>query len=451
MRNIFQRKLFLVLATSIGLAGIVDLSLQIVKGKSARAAMPHDMSGDAPISHDTGGMSSDASVNHDMGGMNGDSAMPDNMGKPAVSEKPDTSAAAAMPHDMSRTTAMTGHDSMNHDMSGISPMGHDMDNMDEDVPMGHDMSYPATASTEPNGFPKEPQSEDVGATITTFAEQPEMLSTNQLSTVPAVEQSQPVLEGSTNEASDVQVLEADSASQQLLPLGQSDVPEVNRDEWPEPVEDSQIFSYFLIDQLEYRLNEEEDTFNWNGIGWIGGDYQRLWIKTEGDVGLNSDDSEAELQLLYGRLIAPFWDFQAGIRYDQVYSSEGGPGRAFGVVGVQGLAPNLFELEGALFVSQEGDVSARFAAEYPLLLTQRLILQPEFETNIAIQQVEEFGVGSGLNDIELSLRLRYEVNRRFAPYVGIHWTQKFGETANLAREDGEEVSNFAVVGGVRFLF
>ncbi|MBE9135708.1 copper resistance protein B [Nodosilinea sp. LEGE 07088] len=315
--------------------------------------------------------------------------------------------------------------------------------------MAHDTSYPANSSTESNSF-EELQLENSSELIITVSEQTEVLSIDQFSLVPAIELSS-AAKATISQDLDARVPEINQALQQSPLLGQSNAPEVDTDEWPEPVEDSQVFSYFLIDQLEYRFNEGEDTFNWDAIGWVGGDYQRLWIKTEGDVGLNSDDGEAELQLLYGRLIAPFWDFQAGIRYDQVYSSEGGPGRAFGVIGFQGLAPYLFEIDSSLFVSQEGDISARFTAEYQFLLTQQLILQPEFETNIALQKVEEFGVGSGLNDIELGLRLRYEINRRFAPYLGISWTQKFGETANFAREDGEEVSNFAVVGGFRFLF
>ena len=207
----------------------------------------------------------------------------------------------------------------------------------------------------------------------------------------------------------------------------------------------------MLDQLEYRANDGEDTFNWDGIGWVGGDYQRLWIKTEGDVGLDTGDGEAELQLLYGKLISPFFDLQAGIKYDQVYSSEGGPARASGVIGIQGLAPYIFEVDASVFVSQDGDVSARLGAEYQLLLTQRLILQPELETNLAIQDVEEFGVGSGLNDIELGLRLRYEISRKFAPYAGVNWTRKFGDTAELAREEGESTDNFTLVGGLRLLF
>ncbi|MGB7518371.1 MAG: copper resistance protein B [Spirulinaceae cyanobacterium] len=223
------------------------------------------------------------------------------------------------------------------------------------------------------------------------------------------------------------------------------------EDWPEPIDDNQIFWLLLLDQLEYRGNDGEDSFNWDILSWVGGDYERLWIKSEGEVGLDTGDGEAELQLLYGRLISPFWDLQAGLRYEQLYSSEGGPGRVFGVIGIQGLTPYFFEVDAALFVSQEGDVSARLAAEYQLLLSQKLILQPEFETNIALQTVEEFGVGSGINDVELGLRLRYEFNRQFAPYVGVNWTRKLGDTANFSRAEGDSVDNFAVVGGFRLLF
>jgi copper resistance protein B len=226
----------------------------------------------------------------------------------------------------------------------------------------------------------------------------------------------------------------------------------DQEDWNPPINDTQTYWLLLIEQLEYRDNEGTDSFNWEALGWVGGDYKRLWFKTEGDVGFVEDEGgEAEVQLLYGQLIAPFWDLQVGLRYDRVYGSGDDQGRAFAVIGAQGLAPYLFEVDAALFVSEDGDVSARFSAEYQLLLTQRLILQPEFEVNVAAQQVEDFGVGSGLNDIELGLRLRYEINRQFAPYVGISWMHKFGDTADFAREEGEEVDNFALVGGLRLLF
>lgn len=219
----------------------------------------------------------------------------------------------------------------------------------------------------------------------------------------------------------------------------------------EPMHDNHTFWLLQVDRLEYQVSDGENTFNWEIQSWVGGDYERFWIKTEGDVGLEEGNGEAEIELLYSKLIAPFWDLQAGLRYDQLYGDDSAKGRAFAVIGVEGLAPYLFEINAHLFLSQEGDISARFKAEYELLLSQRLILQPEFEMNIAGQEVEEFGVGSGLNDIELGLRLRYEFSRQFAPYVGIAWTRKFGDTANFAKEEGEGIDNLKVVGGVRLLF
>ena len=232
----------------------------------------------------------------------------------------------------------------------------------------------------------------------------------------------------------------------------NDAPDfTQKEDWPEPVNDSKIYSLLLVERLEYRGHDGEDLLNWEILSWIGGDYERLWIKSEGDVSPEDGHGEAEVQLLYGKLISSFWDFQAGLRYDRLYGSEQDSGRAFGVIGVQGLAPYLFELDAAMFVSEDGDLSARFVAEYQLLLSQRLILQPELETNLAAQKVEEFGVGPGINDIELGVRMRYEFSRQFAPYLGINWSRKFGETADLAREEGESVDDFSVLGGMRLLF
>lgn len=222
-------------------------------------------------------------------------------------------------------------------------------------------------------------------------------------------------------------------------------------EWGEPIHDSQSFSLFVFDQLEYRVNDGENSFNWDASGWRGGDHERLWLKTEGSVGLDTGAGEAEIQLLYGKLVSPFWDFQAGLRYDQKFGEEENPGRAFAVVGMQGLSPYLFEIDTALFISEEGDISARFTAEQQFLLTQKLILQPEIEINVAAQTVEKFGVGSGINDIELGLRLRYEVNRNFAPYLGVNWETKLFGSADFARSEEGNISDFSVVGGARLLF
>jgi copper resistance protein B len=223
-------------------------------------------------------------------------------------------------------------------------------------------------------------------------------------------------------------------------------------DWPDPVMDDQIIGYVLFDQLEYRVNEGPDTFTWEVQGWLGRDYDKLWVKTEGDQRLSGDNGgDPEVQLLYSRLLAPFWYFQVGGRYDQRYGDGADRSRFFAVVGVQGLAPYWFDIEPALFISEDGDVSARLEAEYELLLTQRLILQPRLEVEVAGQEVKKFGVGEGFNDVELGLRLRYEIRREFAPYIGVTWTRLLGHTANFVRREGDEVDNLAFVVGVRIWF
>ncbi len=222
--------------------------------------------------------------------------------------------------------------------------------------------------------------------------------------------------------------------------------------WPEPVEDSMRFRSLLVNQLEYQMNEGDDTLGWDAVGWYGGDYNRLWLKTEGEWRVSGErGGEAEVQALYGRLIAPFWDFQAGLRYDQFSGAGFDRSRGFAVIGLQGLSPYRFEIEPALFISQDGDVSARLTASYEMLLTQRLILQPRLDLDAAVQSAEKFGVGEGVNSVGLGLRLRYEITREFAPYIGVQWLQQFGETADISRRGGDRAENIAAVFGVRLWF
>ena len=214
--------------------------------------------------------------------------------------------------------------------------------------------------------------------------------------------------------------------------------------------DDKIHGFFLMDQLESRFAlTGSDSLQFNGFGWLGGDYNRIWIKPEGTKVYDGPWEDVDFQLLYGRLIAPFWDLQAGVRYFQ--PSSDGPARASAVLGVQGLAPYWFDVEAAAFISNRGEVSARLELEYELLLTQRLILQPRLEMNVAVQEVKELGIGSGVNDLELGLRLRYEIRREFAPYIGVAWTSKFGQTADFARAQGDAVRQFNFVVGIRFWF
>ena len=222
-----------------------------------------------------------------------------------------------------------------------------------------------------------------------------------------------------------------------------------------PVEDSPVRSYFLVDQLEHSTtrytggSKGDDALRFNTLGWIGGDYNRLWLYTEGTKPRNGKLEDVDLQVLYGRLVAPFWDLQAGLRYFKPRPDA--PSRNYAVLGVQGLAPYRFEVQAAAFLSERGDVSARAELEYELLLTQRWILQPRLATNIALQEVRAQGVGRGLNDLELGLRLRYEITREFAPYVGVSWQKLYGGTAQFARERGEDANRWRLVAGVRMWF
>ncbi len=206
--------------------------------------------------------------------------------------------------------------------------------------------------------------------------------------------------------------------------------------------------FVMNDRFEYQSNDGDPLFLWESQGWYGGDINKFWLKTEGEYDFNADRfEEAEVQALWSRAIAPYFDFQAGVRHD----FEPDPSRTFGVVGIQGLAPYWFEVDAALFVSGDGDVSARIEAEYEFLITQRLILQPRTELNFAVQNVDELGIGSGLSTAEAGLRLRYEIKREFAPYIGFSWSRNVGETADFARAEGENIGGVSFVAGLRTWF
>jgi copper resistance protein B len=212
--------------------------------------------------------------------------------------------------------------------------------------------------------------------------------------------------------------------------------------------DDNLFTLVKIDQLEYRKQDGNDLIVWEGQGRIGNDENKLTLKTEGEYVRNIDQFEnAEVQLLYQRLISDFFDAQIGIRQD----IKPNPSRTFGVIGVNGLAPQWFETDASFFVSNKGDTSLRLAAEYDLLFTQRLVLEPSVEVNIAFSNDPDTGVGSGLSDVELGLRLRYEITREVAPYIGVNWERKIGRTADFASEEGEDSNVFSVVAGLRIFF
>jgi len=207
------------------------------------------------------------------------------------------------------------------------------------------------------------------------------------------------------------------------------------------------FSQVMIDLAEARVGAGPDGYRWSGEGWFGGDINRLVIKSEGAGAFGGRLDEGEAQALYSRAIGPYFNLQAGARQDFRAAAP----RTYATIGVEGLAPYWFEFDAAAFLSSKGALTARIGAYYDQRLTQRLILQPRAELNLAAQDVPAAAIGAGLSEAEAGLRLRYEIAREFAPYVGVSWRRKTGRTADLARAHGEDAGGAALVFGVRAWF
>ncbi|WP_298194387.1 copper resistance protein B [Novosphingobium sp.] len=204
--------------------------------------------------------------------------------------------------------------------------------------------------------------------------------------------------------------------------------------------------WFQGDRIETQARKGGDIYLWDIQGYYGTPTSRLWFKSEGEGNWGSAPDDAEVQALYSRAFKPFWDFQVGIRHDIA-----GPGTTHAVIGVQGLAPYMFEIDAALFLSTRGDLTARIEAEVDQRITQRLILQPRVEANLSAQDIPLLGVGAGLDQIEFGARLRYEFRREFAPYVGIEHSWRTGQGADYARARGQNPSVTSFLAGIRFWF
>jgi copper resistance protein B len=209
----------------------------------------------------------------------------------------------------------------------------------------------------------------------------------------------------------------------------------------------EILSKVMLNLGEYQIRRDGDGYRWEGEAWFGGDINRLVIKSEGEASVRGGVDSGELQALYSRAVTPYFNLQAGVRQD----FEPQPRRTYAVLGVEGLAPYWFDVQSALFLSDRGEVLGRLEGTYDVRLTQRLILQPRVETNLAAQSIPEIGVGAGVSDVELGLRLRYEIRREFAPYVGVSFEQKLGAGADFARSHGEDASQTSFVFGLRAWF
>jgi len=219
------------------------------------------------------------------------------------------------------------------------------------------------------------------------------------------------------------------------------------DDWDPPMGGHQPYWLFMGDRIETGLSNDVDSYVWDVQGWYGGNHNRAVFKSEGEGEQWDSPEDAELQLLYSRLFAPFWEWQIGVR--QVFSPD--PDRTYAVLGLQGVMPYEFEWDSALFISEEGKVSARIEAEYDINVTQRLILQPRVELNAALSDDRAIGAEAGLLSSEAGIRLRYQLRREISPYFGIAWEQLYGSSKDAVREAGESASVTALVLGVQLWF
>jgi copper resistance protein B len=215
-------------------------------------------------------------------------------------------------------------------------------------------------------------------------------------------------------------------------------------QWKPPLK-NEVVGHLLFNQLEGRTDGPGTEFRWDGEAWIGTDMSRLWVKSEGVVE-DGSMSDGDHEFLYDRPIPRmrYFDLQAGVRTDL----DSGPQRVWGAVGVEGLAPDFLQLETTFYFRDQGHIAGKVAASYDLKVTQRLVAQPQVEMNFYSKPDPARGLGTGLTDIDTAIRLRYEVRRKFAPYIGFAYTNQFGDTAADAKRSAEAVSHQRFVFGLR---
>ncbi len=207
-----------------------------------------------------------------------------------------------------------------------------------------------------------------------------------------------------------------------------------------------LLGMVMINQLETRVGDGDDPAVLEGEAWVGKDLNKIWFKTDVEY-VGSETEELEVQALYSRAIARYWDIQGGWRHD----NKPKPNRDWFAIGIKGLAPYFFEIDSALFVGSEGRTAFRLEAEYEMLFTQKLILTPEISLNFYGKDDEKTGVGSGLSDLQTGLRLRYEIVREFAPYIGVNFNRVYGRTASYVKDGGDDIFEARFVAGIRAWF
>lgn len=207
------------------------------------------------------------------------------------------------------------------------------------------------------------------------------------------------------------------------------------------------FAQVMVNIAEYAVRNGRDGYRLDGEAWLGGDSDRLVVKSEGEGDVRGALGSAEVRALYSHAIGPYFNLQGGVRQDIRPT----PARTYATLGIAGLAPYWFEVEAAAFISTHGELLARLEGYYDQRITQRLILQPRAELNVSAQRVRAVGIGSGLTAADLGLRLRYEIRRELAPYVAVTWERRLGDTARLARASGQDTGGPALALGIRGWF
>lgn len=211
------------------------------------------------------------------------------------------------------------------------------------------------------------------------------------------------------------------------------------------MEDHRMTFSMVRAEVDQGRADGADVLSWDAEAWVGGDVNKLWVASEGERA-DGETEHAEVQALYSRNVSTFWDLQAGLRHDVEPDDA-----TYLVLGVKGLAPYQFETDAHLFLGEDGDLGARLKQSLDLRFTQRLILEPQMTLEAQAQDVPERGLGAGLTSVEASLALRYEITRKFAPYVKLAYGRKLGETAGLARAVGDDPEVSAVSAGLRVWF
>ena len=214
-----------------------------------------------------------------------------------------------------------------------------------------------------------------------------------------------------------------------------------------------LYGAILVDVLEYRTNGSGNIGAWEGQAYYGSDYNKIWVNSRGEYnGSARSFDRTQVQVLYSRLLSYFFDAQIGVRQDiPIRPDEGTPARTHLVLGIEGLLPGLLEARLQFFVDHRGTVSARAEGSYDAYITQRLVLQPRAEINLAANSDRQAYLGAGFTRLETGLRLRYEITREFAPYVGLQYERVFGDTARIFKQNNEPADLLNAVAGIRLFF